>query len=143
MPGVDVDRFFHGAAPELVDPQRFRLTDTGATPASDVYAFGVLTWEVSGVHANFSGYILRAALGQIFAGQVPFSEKGTVAGVYSMLKGRRPDRPHHPELSDRVWKVIQRCWKDNPTQRKTMAQVVTILEAEVSPSPQKTIWSRK
>ena len=47
MPGVDIDRFFHGAAPELVDPQRFRLTDTGATTASDVYAFGVLAWEVS------------------------------------------------------------------------------------------------
>ena len=44
---VDVDRSFHGAAPELIDPQRFRLTDSGATMASDVYAFGVLAWEVS------------------------------------------------------------------------------------------------
>lgn len=46
MPGVDIDRFFHGAAPELVDPQRFGVTDTGATKASDAYAFGVLAWEV-------------------------------------------------------------------------------------------------
>ena len=45
--GVDVDKFFHGAAPELADPQRFRLTITGATTASDVYAFGILAWEVS------------------------------------------------------------------------------------------------
>lgn len=47
MPGVDVDRFFHGAAPELVDPQRFGLTDARTTKASDMYAFGVLAWEVS------------------------------------------------------------------------------------------------
>lgn len=40
------DRFFHGAAPELVDPQRLGLNETGTTKASDMYAFGVLAWEV-------------------------------------------------------------------------------------------------
>jgi len=54
-----------------------------------------------------------------------------------MLKGRRPDRPDHPELSDHVWKVIKGCWKENPAKRKTMAQVVTALEAVVSLSPKK------
>ena len=51
---VDVDRFFHGAAPELVDPQRFRMTSAGATMATDVYAFGVLAWEVSRGHTKLS-----------------------------------------------------------------------------------------
>lgn len=46
MPGVDVDRSFHGAAPELIDPQRWGFTDAGATIASDVYAFAILAWEV-------------------------------------------------------------------------------------------------
>ena len=49
MPGVDIDRFFRGAAPELIDPQRFGLAGGGATKASDVYAFGVLAWEVSSI----------------------------------------------------------------------------------------------
>jgi len=48
-----------------------------------------------------------------------------------MLKGSRPGRPDHPELSDSVWKVIKGCWKGNPAQRKTMAEVVAVLEAEV------------
>ena len=62
MPGISprhVDRFFPGAAPELIDPQRFRLTNTGATRASDIYAFGILAWEVSGVCMGSSGQVLE------------------------------------------------------------------------------------
>jgi len=68
---------------------------------------------------------------QIFAGRVPFFDEGKVSGVYSMLKGRRPARPNHRELSDRVWKMIRQCWKANPAQRVTIAEIVTALEAEV------------
>jgi len=46
MPAMDIDRSFHGAAPELIDPRRWGVTDAGATMASDVYAFAVLAWEV-------------------------------------------------------------------------------------------------
>lgn len=49
-----------------------------------------------------------------------------------MLNGHRPVRPDHPELSDRMWKMIKGCWKDNPTQRKTMVEAVTVLETEAS-----------
>jgi len=49
-----------------------------------------------------------------------------------MLNGRRPGRPDHPELSDRVWKMIKGCWKGDPAKRKTIPEVVTILEAEAT-----------
>ena len=49
-----------------------------------------------------------------------------------MLNGHRPLRPDNPELSNRVWKLIQDCWASNPTKRKTMAEVVAVLEAEVN-----------
>jgi len=47
MPGVDIDRFFYGAAPELANTQHVGSISTGATKASDVYALAVLFWEVS------------------------------------------------------------------------------------------------
>ena len=49
-----------------------------------------------------------------------------------MLNGRRPARLDHPELSDSVWEMIEGCWKSDPAGRKTMSEVVTILEAEVN-----------
>lgn len=48
-----------------------------------------------------------------------------------MWNGRRPDRPDHPELSDRLWRTIKRCWKVKPAQRITIADIIGVLEAEV------------
>ena len=59
MPGVDIGRFFHGTAPELVDPQRFGLTDTGTTKESDVHAFWVLAWDVSPTIECLKGKLLN------------------------------------------------------------------------------------
>jgi hypothetical protein len=49
-----------------------------------------------------------------------------------MLNGRRPTRPDHPELPNRVWKTIEGCWEADPAKRKEIAEVVAILEAEVN-----------
>ena len=55
VPRVDANRLFPGAAPELIDPERFRSTNTEVTIAGDIYAFGVLTWEVNGVRVSSFG----------------------------------------------------------------------------------------
>ena len=69
---MDIDRFFHGTAPELVDHQRIGLTDTGTTKESDAYAFGVLAWEASptpecpmGKPLNGVRPFLRFSLGEL------------------------------------------------------------------------------
>ena len=49
-----------------------------------------------------------------------------------MSNGRRPTRPDHHELSDRVWGMIEGCWGSDPAKRKTVTEVVTILEAEAN-----------
>jgi hypothetical protein len=36
---------------------------------------------------------MDGSFSQMFAGRVPFSDKGTVAGVHLMMRGRRPSSP--------------------------------------------------
>ena len=52
---VGVNRFFPSATPELINPERFRSTNTGATTTCDIYVFDILIWEVSGVRMISSG----------------------------------------------------------------------------------------
>lgn len=69
---------------------------------------------------------------QTFTGQVPFADKGKVVAIVSMWKGHRPARPNHPEVSDHVWRAIRGCWKVDPGQRMSIAEVVAVLEKEVA-----------
>jgi len=69
MFGEDVDRSVPGTAPELIDARPWGFTDTGATTASDMYAFSVLAWEVrvksvaSPDHSlNGTGSVVRSLL---------------------------------------------------------------------------------
>ena len=55
-----------------------------------------------------------------------------MAAVISMLKGRRPTRPDHPELSDRLWETMESCWDVDPARRKTITAVVAAYEAEMT-----------
>lgn len=68
---MDVDRFSHGPKPKLINPRRFGSVNIEITKASDIYAFGVIAWEVSRLYANSSGQntkrigiILRFSLGE-------------------------------------------------------------------------------
>ena len=47
-----------------------------------------------------------------------------------MLKGGRPLRRSHNEISDRVWHVIERCWDNEPSKRMLVWEAANFLEAE-------------
>ncbi|KAF9644513.1 kinase-like protein [Thelephora ganbajun] len=100
------------SAPELINPEAFGLLEAQTTEASDVYAFGVLAY-------------------QVFAGNLVFHTLNDTAAMYSMLGGSRPSRPDNPELSDRIWDMINKCWENTPSQRITIADAVSVLETEL------------
>jgi len=57
---LDVGRLFHGAAPELIDPQRFGFVGTKITRAGDTYALRVIALGAGRVHVNpYGGNIER------------------------------------------------------------------------------------
>lgn len=67
----------------------------------------------------------------MFAGKPPTFEEGGLAGVRLKFYRRRLSRPNHPELPDHTWQVIEGCLKKTPSQRKTIAEVVISLKAEL------------
>lgn len=101
------------SAPELVNPGAFGLQKAQITESSDVYAFGTLAYEVFADDNRV------------------FPHLSDSAAIHAMSGGARPPRPRDSELSDRVWDVINRCWANTPSQRMTIAEVVSVLEGEL------------
>jgi len=109
---ADAERLFCGIAPELINPQAFGLVHARTTKATDMFAFGMLAWEV-------------------FSAKPPFAGRIEAAVIFSVFNNDRPSRPVHSEVTDRVWAMIQSCWDRDPFQRMTAADAVNILEAEM------------
>lgn len=83
MPGVDVDRFSHNAAPELFNSRCFGFVGTESTKTSDTYAFGIIAWEVSRMGTNLSGRNPKSN------GIIPrFSQGGFHSPIRTRLQGR-------------------------------------------------------
>lgn len=49
---IGAERLFCGIAPELINPHTFGLVHARTTKATDMFAFGMLAWEVSLVIAS-------------------------------------------------------------------------------------------
>lgn len=66
----------------------------------------------------------------MFSNTVPFHQiNQELRVVMSVLKGARPARPSHAlsikrGLDDEVWRVIEACWAQKPSERPTAARVV-------------------
>ena len=43
------------------------------------------------------------------------------------MRGDRPERPVHPELTDGLWDLMQRCWSQELRSRPNMPEVLDVL----------------
>lgn len=96
-------------APELF-PEDDTSVDSFFTPHSDVYAFGMLAFE-------------------IFTDEIPFlSLKATLHGqiMLRVLQGVRPSRTSDQQfrISDTMWQIIENCWVRDPMERPPVAWIV-------------------
>lgn len=116
-------------SPEILHPEGFGLTKAKSTKASDVYAFAMLAYEVCSLFwilNRGTRYSIRA---QIFSGRLPFQNKKETAVVVTVITSdERPPRPAHPQLSDELWEMIEKCWRRDPSQRPTIQEIVDFLE---------------
>ena len=93
---------------------------------ADIYALGMTAFEVRARHDNPMGYDTH--LHKLFAEVAPFADKPPSTVAVEVLSGKRPDRPIHPGLTDKLWDLVQRCWEQEPLRRPEISKVVSLLE---------------
>ncbi|KAL5250255.1 hypothetical protein ACHWQZ_G016104 [Mnemiopsis leidyi] len=92
------------------------LTFGRYTSANDVWAFGILAWEV------FS------------FGALPYQHLTNQQVMVNICKGERLDRPHL--CPEGLWEVLLKCWADKPDERIMFTAILAFLkEYSQEPSP--------
>ncbi|KAL0960267.1 hypothetical protein HGRIS_011895 [Hohenbuehelia grisea] len=102
-------------APERLAPEQFSLTSAAATFESDVFAFGMLGYE-------------------LYSGHPPFYEhRNPMMAALEVVGGKRPGRP--VQMPDAVWTLIEECWQQDAGSRPAIGGVYARLAAMLdSPS---------
>lgn len=98
-------------SPELLSPTRFGLDGGRPTMASDHYGLGMVIYEV-------------------LSGQAPFKECGSLAVILKILDGERPKRPQGGGgrlFTDKIWDMVQLCWRQAPSDRASAREVLQCL----------------
>eukprot|EP01118_Nematostelium_gracile_P008863 TRINITY_DN2959_c0_g1_i4.p1 TRINITY_DN2959_c0_g1~~TRINITY_DN2959_c0_g1_i4.p1 ORF type:complete len:728 (-),score=108.04 TRINITY_DN2959_c0_g1_i4:19-2202(-) len=84
------------------------LMSKPATVASDVWSFGIVCWEV------------------LEDGDMPYPDYATTVLLSVLKEGKRLPRPK--ECLDVLWSLMERCWKEDPTERPNFQEIVDELE---------------
>jgi hypothetical protein len=127
---MDAELLFYGSAPELARPGPYTRR-MRTTKESDMYAFGLLAWEVNYFFLNLSQTSLNRTGAQVFAGHAPFPGMLQIAAINRMVGGDRPHQPQHPELSNRIWNMIEKCWDIDPFRRLPIGTAFATIREEI------------
>ena len=94
-------------SPELIAPQRFGLKSSRPTESSDCYALGMVVYET-------------------ISGNLPFHEDTDLTVFVKVLEGERPLRG--VGFRSDLWRMLEWCWKSQPSDRPTIEDVLHCLE---------------
>ena len=105
----------HWSAPEMLVGTKTAHVGVGDATKIDVYSYGMVLWEL------------------VSPWDTPFSDLGltTFFGLSDAVRrGKRPPIPAWVE--GRYRQLIEECWHQNPSDRPTFKEIVTILQEEVT-----------
>jgi serine/threonine protein kinase len=115
-------------SPELLVPSKFGMKDLVPTPEADIYAFGLVIFQVckqGRIYRLFSHFV------QVLTGEIPFRGVRQTELGYAVAMGKRPDKPANAAaigFSNSLWDFVQRCWDGDMSMRPKVAEVVAYLE---------------
>ena len=115
-------------SPELLVPGKFGLTESVPTLESDIYAFGLVIYQVC---VRDRGYLLFVYIPQVLTGKLPFTGLGMMEISLNAVQGVRPTKPENASaigLSDSLWSFVQNCWNGEMGLRPKVTEVVSQLE---------------
>ena len=100
-------------APELLNPSGSGLGVCVSMKESDIYAFGMVTYEVRKPFV-ISDVVTKGST-QITARQQPFPGVKDRTVIHNVIAGVRPSRPQDSNewVLDNVWDLISRCWSSS------------------------------
>jgi len=114
-------------SPELLVPSRFGFTESIPTPEADIYAFGLVIYQVCDRDSRYPQF---AYIFQVLTGKLPFPRLGMVEMALGVVQGVRPTKPENDSaigFSDSLWSFVQRCWDGEMKLRPKVAEVVSQL----------------
>lgn len=109
-------------SPELLDPSEFGLEDGRPTEKSDIYALGMVVYEVLSEQPPFPGCRDAVAIRKIMKGEHPIRPSGTQGAWFN----------------DELWRMLEICWKPNRDDRPDLKTLLYCLEGvppPLRPSP--------
>ena len=124
-PSVGTVRYL---APELLNPSGFGLKNSNPTKRSDIYAFGIVTYEVRNIY--FVPGTAPEGSVEVITGMklFPGAKDGVI--IFYVVTGERPARPQglNEWVSDDVWNFITRCWSPSWDSRPDVTFAINALD---------------
>ncbi|KAG8684039.1 hypothetical protein FRC11_012705 [Ceratobasidium sp. 423] len=104
---------FHGSM-RWMSPELHQADDNGRpppfTPASDIWAYGMVMLEVETCNIPWSHIIHEPAV------------------ILAVMRGNTPPPPKNKIISPGLWALMQDCWKQDPAERGSMRDLMSRID---------------